>query len=59
MIEVKLARQTLILTEKEIVSLLALKPALWETAIKRGKGVLRYRKDRDRQATFKGKTDVF
>ena len=59
MIEVKLTRQTLLLTEKEIVSLLALNPELWETAIKRGKGVLRYRKDRDRQAVFKRKTDVF
>lgn len=59
MIEVKLTRQTLLLTEKEIVSLLALNPELWEVAIKRGKGVLRYRKDRDRQAVFKRKTNVF
>lgn len=47
------------LTEKEIVSLLALNPELWESAIKRGKGVLRYRKDRDRQAVFKGKANLF
>lgn len=59
MIEIKLKRQTLMLTEKEIVSLLALNPELWESAIKRGKGVLRYRKDRDRQAVFKGKANLF
>jgi len=50
LIEVKLTRQTLLLTEKEIVSLLALSPELWKTAIKRGKGILRVRKNGNRQA---------
>jgi len=58
LIEVKLTRQTLLLTEKEIISLLALKPELWETAIRRGKGVLRARKNVNRQAKARGNLTI-
>lgn len=53
LIEVKLTRQTLLLTEKEIVSLLAINPELWEVALRRGKGILRVRANGNRQAKMR------
>ncbi|MGI6596811.1 MAG: hypothetical protein ACOX2T_03250 [bacterium] len=43
MIEIRLPRQTLFLTEKEMTSLLAKEPDLWKRALRRGKGILRRR----------------
>lgn len=43
MLEIRLPRQTLFLTEKELTSLLAKDPNLWKLALRRGKGILRQR----------------
>ena len=48
MIEVQLPGQLLILTPGEVTSLLAMKPELWEKALKRGKHEKRRRQARDR-----------
>lgn len=59
MIEIRLRKYRLFLTESEITSLLEHDPELWERAIRRGKGVLRYRKDKYRQAEFRRKINSF
>ncbi len=46
LIEVKLPKCTLFLTEQELLSLLARDRVLWETAIRRGKVILRARKQK-------------
>jgi ribosomal protein L37AE/L43A len=43
MIEIKMTKCRLFLTEPELESLLARDPELWAAAIKRGKGILRAR----------------
>ena len=48
MIELKLTKCTLFLTEQEINSLLAQNPALWEIAIQRGKAILRHEQAKQR-----------
>jgi hypothetical protein len=49
MIEIRLKKYRLFLTEQELQSLLARDPELWATAIRRGKGVLRARAAARRQ----------
>ncbi len=48
-IEVKLTKYRLFLTEPELVSLLAKDPKVWKQAIKRGKHILRWRKEQSRK----------
>jgi hypothetical protein len=50
LIEIRLTRCRLFLTEPELISLLARDRMLWETAIKRGKAILRARRERRRKA---------
>ncbi|MEW6047006.1 MAG: hypothetical protein AB1609_11070 [Bacillota bacterium] len=50
MIEVKLPKCLLVLTEAELLSLLAHDRGLWETALRRGKAVQRARTREARQA---------
>lgn len=52
-IEVRLTKCRLYLTEKEINSLLALNPVLWEQAIKRGKGITRAGRTAQRKQDLK------
>jgi hypothetical protein len=49
MIEIRLKKYRLFLTENELQSLLARDPDLWATAIRRGKAVLRARAAARRQ----------
>lgn len=44
MIEIKLPKCLLVLTEQELQSLLTRDPTLWATALQRGKAVMRARK---------------
>ncbi len=44
MIEVKLPKCLVVLSESEFISLLAQDPALWATALERGKAVMRARR---------------
>jgi hypothetical protein len=48
LIEIKMRRYTLFLTEQEIQGMLVQNPELWKTAIGRGKGILRTRKAMNR-----------
>lgn len=48
MVEIKLQKCLLVLTESELRSLLARDPALWELALRRGKSVLRARQQEQR-----------
>jgi len=48
-IEIRLKKYRLFLTENELQSLLARDPDLWKTAIRRGKAVLRARAARKRE----------
>lgn len=49
MIEVRLPKCRVFLTEQEIESLLKHDPELWEAALKRGKAITRARQRRERQ----------
>lgn len=49
LLELKMTKCTLFLTETEINKLLAQQPKLWETALKRGKGILRNRQHEGRK----------
>jgi hypothetical protein len=44
LIQFKLKRCTLYLTEQEIILLLSIRPDIWAQAIKRGKGIIRAEK---------------
>lgn len=48
MIEIKMPKCVLYLTEQEIQSLLSRDPELWKLAIGRGKGITRARQTRER-----------
>lgn len=48
-IEIKLAKCTLFLTQEEIQKLLKNEPAIWGEALKRGKYILRSRKQKERE----------
>lgn len=48
MVEIKLQKCLLVLTESELRSLLARDPALWELALRRGKSVIRSRQQEQR-----------
>ncbi|AEG16994.1 hypothetical protein Desku_3518 [Desulfofundulus kuznetsovii DSM 6115] len=50
LIEIRLTRCRLFLTEPELISLLARDPELWKAAIKRGKAIIRARRERVRRA---------
>ena len=50
MIELKLTKCTLFLTEQEINGLLAQNPALWEAAIRRGKAFKRHEQAQQRMS---------
>lgn len=50
MIELKLTKCTLFLTEQEINGLLAQNPALWEAAIRRGKAIKRHEQAKQRMS---------
>lgn len=52
-IEIKLKRCTVFLTINEINYLLQRDPVLFQTGLQRGKGILRARANRDRQAEGK------
>lgn len=41
LIEIKMTKHTLFLTERELAHLLSLNPELWAAAIKRGKAIRR------------------
>lgn len=49
MIEIRLPKCRVFLTEREIESLLKHDPELWEAALKRGKAITRARQRRERQ----------
>jgi len=49
LIEIRLTRCRLFLTEPELISLLARDPELWKAAVKRGKAILRARQERRRR----------
>lgn len=49
MIEVRLPKCRLFLTEEEVQGLLKHDPELWEAALKRGKAITRARQRRERQ----------
>ncbi|MBE3585470.1 MAG: hypothetical protein IMW94_04790 [Thermoanaerobacter sp.] len=46
LIEIRLTRCRLFLTEPELISLLARDPELWKAAIRRGKAIIRARRER-------------
>jgi hypothetical protein len=48
-IEIRLPRCRIFLTEREIENLLKHDPELWEAALKRGKAITRARQRRERQ----------
>lgn len=48
-LEIKLTKCTLFLTEQELVHLLSRDVDLWQEAIRRGKAILRARKERARE----------
>lgn len=48
-IEIKLTKHTLFLAEQELRHLLSLNPELWAIAIRRGKAILRGRKEKARE----------
>jgi len=48
MIEIKLKKCVLVLSEAELLSLLAHDKELWQTALRRGKGTMRYKKAQER-----------
>lgn len=48
-VEIRLTKYSICLTELELESLLARDPELWVLAIKRGKGILRVRQAKERQ----------
>ena len=49
MIEIRLPKHRLFLTEEEVQGLLKHDPDLWEAALKRGKAITRARQRRERQ----------
>jgi hypothetical protein len=49
MIEIRLTKCRVFLTEQEIERLLKHEPELWQTALKRGKAITRARQRRERQ----------
>jgi len=49
MIEIRLPKHRLFLTEEEVQSLLKHEPEIWEAALKRGKAITRARQRRERQ----------
>lgn len=49
LIEIKLPKCTLFMSEAELISLLATNPELWKMAVKRGKAILRARRERRRR----------
>lgn len=53
LIEIRLTKYRLFLTEPELTGLLAKDPALWETAVKRGKGITRARTAAGREVKIK------
>ncbi|RKO67042.1 hypothetical protein [Desulfofundulus salinus] len=48
LIEIRLTRCRLFLTETELISLLARDPELWKAAIRRGKAIIRARERKQR-----------
>ncbi len=48
MIEIRLPKHRLFLTEEEVQGLLKHEPELWQTALKRGKAITRARQRRER-----------
>lgn len=50
MVQIRLPKCWVLLTEREIEDLLKRDPELWETALKRGKAVMRARARETRQA---------
>lgn len=48
-LEIKIQRCLVLLTEKELLTLLARDPNLWALALRRGKGVMRSRAARERE----------
>jgi|GEM_PF-1956768 len=58
MIELKLTKCTLYLTEQELNSLLAQDPALWEAAIRRGKAFKRHEQALQRNININKRTDT-
>jgi hypothetical protein len=55
MIEIRLPKHRLFLTEEEVQGLLKHDPELWEVALKRGKVITRARQRRERQRKEEGK----
>ena len=55
MIEIRLTKCRVFLTEQEIERLLKHEPELWQTALKRGKAITRARQRRERQRKEEGK----
>ncbi|WP_338819592.1 hypothetical protein MTCOM_10930 [Moorella thermoacetica] len=53
-IEIKLTKHTLFLTEQELGHLLSRDVDLWREAIRRGKAILRARKERAREVKRNG-----
>ncbi len=53
-IEIKLTKHTLFLTEHELVQLLSRDVDLWREGIRRGKAILRARKERAREVKRNG-----
>lgn len=49
MIEIRLPKQTLYLTQSEIRELLKQNPRIWEAALRRGKGIQRAIKQEERE----------
>lgn len=50
LIEIRLTGCRIFLSDQELISLLVRDPELWALSIKRGKGILRARQARERQA---------
>lgn len=48
MLEIRLTKCLLVLSEQELQSLLARDPALWALALRRGKAILRQRQEEQR-----------
>ena len=53
-LEIKMRRCVVFLTEGEIIKLLSTDPALWQEALKRGKGITRTRATERREVKIKG-----
>jgi len=53
LIEIKLPRCLICLTEGEMLDLLKGKPEIWEMALRRGKGIQRQRQAKERNIKYK------